>query len=167
VNPSPLLYVLFVLFLVSTGFFATLRFSLTKEKAWLAGVFERIRLAASRFELPGETIEEILSSIQRFEEEHSKRQEELERATIGVSVLESEITRLTETDIAGIERKIAEATEKLESVSQKVGLQTLQEYRRKLGLKLSHERSAETQLGVLTSHCWLMGISQMPKPILL
>jgi len=151
-NPSPLLYALLVIFLVSTGLFAILRFSLTKEKAWLAGVFERIRLAASRFELPGETVEEILSGIQKFEEEHSKRNEELEQATRRVSILENEITRLVETDLAGIERKIRQATEKIESVSLKVGLRTLREYRRKLELKLSHERSAETQLEVLKSH---------------
>lgn len=151
-NPSPLLYALLVIFLVSTGLFAILRFSLTKEKAWLAGVFERIRLAASRFELPGETAEEILSGIQEFEEEHSKRNEELEQATRRVSILENEITRLVETDLTGIEKKIRQATEKIESVSLKVGLRTLREYRRKLELKLSHERSAETQLEVLKSH---------------
>ncbi|MBA7705469.1 hypothetical protein ES703_114299 [subsurface metagenome] len=151
-RPSLLPYSLFAFFLVSTGVFATLRFSLLREKAWLAGMFERIKLSASRFDLGAESIGEILSNIQGFEEEYSQRQTELEQIGTEASLLEREIAKLRETDIPSVEKKNTEAKEKITDVMSKVGVTSIQEYHRKLELKLGYERSAETQLGILQSH---------------
>lgn len=151
-RPSLLSYALFVCFLILTGVFATLRFSLIREKAWLAGVFERIKLSVSRFELGAESIGGILSNIQKFDEEYSKRQMELEQLKTEVSLLERETKNLEETQIPSIEEKNTKAKGKIDEVISKTGVRTLQEYREKLALKLGYERSAETQLGILQSH---------------
>lgn len=151
-RPSLLPYSLFAFFLVSTGVFATLRFSLLREEAWLAGMFERIKLSASRFDLGAESIGEILSNIQGFEEEYSQRQTELEQIGTEASLLEREIAKLRETDIPSVEKKNTEAKEKITDVMSKVGVTSIQEYHRKLELKLGYERSAEMQLGILQSH---------------
>lgn len=151
-NPSPLLYGLLASFLISTGVFAALRFSYTREKAHLAAVFERIRLATSRFELAGENIQEILSNIQKFDEEYSKREFETQEADKELSSLEKEIKRLTETDIADLEKKIREAARKIQDLTQKSGVRTLGEYNEKLQMKLGYEKSSETQGEILKSH---------------
>jgi hypothetical protein len=151
-NPSPLFYGIFASFLIATGIFGALKFSFTREKSHLAAVFERIRLAASRFELPGENIQEILSNIQNFNEEHSKRESEIQEVDRQVSSLEKEIKRLTETEIASLEKKIRQAAEKIQDLVQKSGVRTLQEYNVKLRLKQGYEQSAKTQQEILNSH---------------
>jgi len=151
-NPSSLLYVLLTVSLIATLAFATLRFLVTREKAWLSGMFERIRLAASRFELHAETVEEILSDIQKFDEEYSRKQKELEQSRTSVSLLESEIKRITDIDIVGLASKIAQARNKIDVIAQKTGLQKLQEYHGKLKLKMNCQQSAEMQLEILRSH---------------
>lgn len=151
-NPSPLLYALLASFLILTCAFAALRFSFTQEKAWLTAVFERIRLAASRFELAAESIEEIIFNIQKFDEGYSKKQGEKEEAEKEVLVLEEQIKRLKETDIPGIKKQIGEATEKAEGIMRKARVRTLQEYREKLEQKLGYEKAIYNQAGILKSH---------------
>jgi exonuclease SbcC len=157
INPSPLFYVLLVLSLTSTVVFATLRFSLTREKGWLSGIFERIRLAVSRFGIHGQTIEEILLGIQGFDEEYSQKQRELELIRTQVSVLENEIKRITENDIAGLNKRIAEARNKIDGIAQKTGLRKLEDYLKILQLKTGHAQSVDTQVGILKSHFGSIG----------
>jgi exonuclease SbcC len=151
VSPSPLLYGLLALFLISTGIFAALRFSLTREKAHLAGVFERIKKAASRFGLAAEDVEQILSNIQKLDEAHSKKQSKVESMRTQVSILESQIKRWTETDIPNIERQSSGARETIEGLVQKSKVKTLEEYRQKLDLKSTYATSINTQKGILKS----------------
>jgi len=150
-NPSPLFYGLFASFLISTGIFAALKFSFTREKAHLAAVFERVRLAASRFELAGGNLQEILSNIQKFNEEYFKRESKIAEADKEVSSLEKEIKRLKETEIASREKKIREAAERIQNLMQKSVVGTLQEYNEKLRLKQDYEQSAKTQQEILNS----------------
>jgi exonuclease SbcC len=148
-NPSPLLYGLLAAFLISTGIFAWLKFSFTREKAHFSAVFEGIRLAASRFELAAESIEEILLNVQRFDEEYAKEQGEIEEAGKKVFYSESQIKRWTETDIPNIERQSSGARETIEGLVQKSKVKTLKEYRQKLDLKSTYEKSISTQFGIL------------------
>jgi hypothetical protein len=148
-NPSPLLYGLLAAFLISTGIFAWLKFSFTREKAHFSAVFEGIRLAASRFELAAESIEEILLNVQRFDEEYAKEQGEIEEAGKKVFYSESQIKRWTETDIPNIERQSSGARETIEGLVQKSKVKTLEEYRQKLDLKSTCEKSISTQFGIL------------------
>jgi len=150
VNPSPLLYGLLASFLISTGIFAALRLSFTREEAHLAAVFARIRLAASRFELDAESVEEILSNIQKFDEEYSKKGEELEELRTGKKILESAIEKLKE-GILSIEEKIRDAKDKIDGLKRKSGEESLQEYTKKLKLKQKHEKSLGEQRSILES----------------
>ncbi len=151
-NPSPLLYALLAVFFISTGTFAALKFSFTQEKAKLAAIFKRIRLSASRFELAGDSIEKILCSVQKFDEEYSEQKLEAEGTRTEVSLLESKIRRMTEDDIATAAEKIREAEGKIQSLVQKVGVGTLQKYNKKFRLKSQHESSIQTQCEILKSH---------------
>jgi len=151
-NPSPLFYGLFTCFLISTGVSGALRFSFVREKAHLAAVFERIRLAASRFEVAGGNIEEILSNIQKLKEEYSKRESETREADEELSSLKREVKRLQETEIPVLEEKIREAAQEIQDLTQKSGANTLQEYSEKLQSKRGYEKLSETQCGILRSH---------------
>ncbi len=149
VSPSPLFYGLLALFLISTGIFAALRFSLTREKAHLAAVFERIKLAASRFDLAAESPQEILQNIEKLDAEYSKKQSKVESMRTYVFALESQIKRWAETDIPNIERQSSEAREKIEGLVRKSKVKTLKEYQQKLDLKSTCKSSINTQKGIL------------------
>jgi len=151
-NPAPIFYGLFAFFLAATVVFAALSFSFAREKAHLDAVFERIKLAASSFELSGESIEDILSNIRKFDEEYSMRSSELDAADRTVSSLDAEIKHLTETDMADLEKKISEAAATIREMVEKSGITTLQEYKEKLKLKQEYENSVETQRQILESH---------------
>jgi len=148
-NPSPLLYGLLTAFLISTGIFAWLKFSFTRAKAHFSAVFEGIRVAASRFELAAESIEEILLNVQRFDEECAKEQGEIEEAGKKVFYSESQIKRWKETDIPNIERQSSEARKTIEGLAQKSKVKTLEEYRKKLDSKSTYEKSINAQKGIL------------------
>ncbi len=156
-NPSPVLYGLFASSLILTGIFGVLKFSVIREKAHLAAVFERIKLATSRFEVVGENMEEILANIQKLKEEYSQRESETEEADKELWSLEKEIKRLVDMDIPTLENKIKEAAQKIQELTQQSGVTTLQEYNNKLQLKQGYEKSAETQREILKSHFDLKG----------
>jgi uncharacterized protein YhaN len=151
VSASPLFYGLLVFFLISTGIFAALRFSVTREKAHLAAMFERTKLAASRFDLAAESPQEILQNIENLDGEYSKKQGKVEDMRTRVSILESQIKRWTETDIPNIERQSSGARETIEDLVQKSKVRTLEEYRQKLDLKSTYATSINTQKGILKS----------------
>jgi len=54
VSPSLLFYILAVLFSISTVISGIFKFQFVRDKAWLAEVFERIKLTTSKFELGAE-----------------------------------------------------------------------------------------------------------------
>lgn len=150
-NPSPLLYGLLASSLISTIVFAALKFSFTKEKAHFAAVFERIRLAASRFKLEAQSPEEIYSNIQRFDEEHSKEAEELEETRRRRKVLEEKVKGLREKRIPEVEGKLRKAIENIEDIKRKSKEESLQEYTAKLKSKREHEQSIGEQKSSLKS----------------
>jgi hypothetical protein len=150
-NPSPLFYGLLALFLISSGIFAALRFSLTREKAHFAAVFERIKLAASRFDLAAESPQEILQNIEMFDGEYSKKQSKVQSMRTQVSILESQIKRWTETDIPNIKRQLTETRENMNGLAQKSKTKSLKEYRQKLDLKSTYATSINTQKSILKS----------------
>jgi len=146
-----------MLSLISTVVFAMLRFSLTREKGWLSGILERIRLAVSRFGIHGQTIEEILLGIQGFDEEYAQKQRDLELFRTQVSVQKNEIRRITENDIVSLNRRISEARNEIDSITQRTGLRKLQDYLDILKLKTGYAQSVDTQVGILRSHFGSIG----------
>lgn len=148
-NPSPLFYGLLTLFLICTSIFAIPRLLSARAKGHLAGVFERIKVAASKFELAAESPQEILQNIESFDAEYSKKQSKVESMRTQVSILESQIRRWTETDIPKMESQLHEARKAIENLMQKSKVKTLEEYRQKLDLKSTYEKSISTQIGIL------------------
>jgi len=151
VSPSLLFYILVVLFLISTVVSWIFKFQFVRDRAWLAGAFERIKLTLSKFGLSAESIKEILSNIQKFDEGHSKKAEELEEIRTDKKVLESDIKKLREERIPEIEKKIENAKNEIDGLRRKSREGSLQEYAKKLKLKQKHEKSLGVQGGILES----------------
>jgi len=151
-NPSPILYGLLVLFLISTILFAILKFSFTQKKAHRAAIFERIRLVISRFELDAEDIKGIFSNIQKFDEEYRKKHDELQEIQRKKENLEEKINELRDKRIPDIENKIKDAEEKIGKIKIKSREASLEEYTKKLKSKQELEKSIWEQKSVLKSH---------------
>jgi len=150
-NPSLLFYILAVLFSISAVISGIFKFQFVKERAWLAGVFERNKLTLSKFELDAENIEGILSNIQKFDEDYRKKSEELQEIKRKKENLEEKIKDLQDKRIPDIKDKIKDTQEKIEGIKIKSREESLEEYTRKLKSKQKLERSIDEQGSILES----------------
>jgi DNA repair exonuclease SbcCD ATPase subunit len=140
---------------LSSGFAllsAIMKFQCTRERAWLAGLFERTRLALSKFALDGQSIEEILSKIQIFDEEYRTKYEELQRMKSRREHLEERVNELKDKTISEINTRLREAQKKIDEMRIKSNTGSLEEYTERLNWKRNLERSIGTQESVLRSH---------------
>ncbi|MEA1964770.1 MAG: hypothetical protein U9O41_06550, partial [Candidatus Aerophobetes bacterium] len=149
IKPLLLFYILAALFSILAIISGVFKFQFVRDKARLAGVFKRIKLTTSKFGLGADNIKGILFHIQKFDEEYSKKVEQLEEIRREKNLLENEINQLKEKRIVEIENKIENAWRKIDSVERKSKEESLQEYSRKLELKLGCERSVEEQKSIL------------------
>ena len=150
-SPSLLFYILAVLFSISAVISGIFKFQFVKERAWLAGVFERNKLTLSKFELDAENIEGILSNIQKFDEDYRKKSEELQEIKRKKENLEEKIKDLRDKRIPDIKDKIKDTQEKIEGIKIKSREESLEEYTRKLKSKQKLERSIDEQGSILES----------------
>ena len=151
-SPSLLFYILALLFSISAGISGILKFQFVRDRAWLAGFFERNKLSLSKFELDAENIEGILSNIQRFDEGYHKKYDELHEIKRKKENLEGKIKELRDKRIPDIENKIKDAQEKIGGIKIKSGEESLEEYAKKLKSKQKLERLVGEQESVLKSH---------------
>jgi uncharacterized protein YhaN len=129
-----------------------MKFQCTRERAWLAGLFERTRLALSKFELDGQNIEEILSKIQIFDEEYRTRYEELQRMKSRREHLEERANELRGKTIWDINTRTTQARKKIDEMKVKSNTGSLEEYTERLNWKGNLERSIGEQESALRSH---------------
>jgi len=151
ISPSLLFYILAVSFSISTVVSWIFKFQFVRDKAWLAGVFERIKLTLSKFGLGVDDIKGIFSNIQKFDEEYSRKADELEKIRIDKKVIESDIGKLREARIPEIDRKIKKARDKIDDIKRKSREESLPGYLRKIELKQKHEKSIGEQGSILKS----------------
>ena len=151
-RPSPVFYGLLAFFLISTVAFAILRLSFTQKKAHLAAIFERIRLAVSRFEIGSGSPEELHSNLQKFEEEHRRKFEELQTARTNEEKLKEQIGRLRDRVLPALEGKIRDADKKIQDVKARSKSESWKEYAEKLESRNKLAALVQELRGVLGSH---------------
>jgi len=152
-SPSLLLFsILAGVFFISTIGSWILRLLFPTGKDRLAEAFERIRLALSKFELRADTIEGILSNIQRFGDEYKKKEVELQDIRRKKENLEEKIKELRGGKIPDIENKIKGAKGKIDEIRSRSREESLEEYTKKLKLKQGLEKFIGEQKGILRSH---------------
>ena len=150
-SPSLLFYALAVLFSILTIITGVFWFQVVRKKAWLAGVFERNKLALSKFELDADNMKGILSNIQQFNEEFSKRNGELETTRTKRKIWEEKINTLNDKRIPEIEKKIKKAEDEIDGIKGKSKEEILKAYSKKLKLKQSYEKTIEQQKSILNN----------------
>lgn len=151
-SPSLLFYILVVLFSISAVISGIFKFQFVRNKGWLAGVFERIKLTLSKFGMDAENIEGIQSNIQKFNEEYQKRFDELQNIRKEKEKFEEKIGELRNKKIPEIENKIKNAQKRIDEIKTNSRVDSLKEYSEKLRLKSKIEKSIENQESILKSH---------------
>ena len=141
--------VVFFLILVISGVF---KFQLTKDDAWLAKEFERVKLNLSKYGLDAEDIGNILLKIQKFDEEYYKKNSELQDIKRKKENLEGKIKELRYKKIPDIDKKIEDTEDKIDEIKTKPGEASLGKYTEKINAKQKLERLIERQKSVLKSH---------------
>ena len=149
IKPSLFFYISAGLFLILALITSIFKFQFVRDRGYLAGVFKRIKLNVSKFGLEAEDIEEILSNIQRFDEEYSKKADELKEIEGEKRLLESEMSLLKEKRIVDIEKKIENSRRKIDSIKRKSKEESFQEYIKKIRLKLDYQKAMEEQKSIL------------------
>ncbi|MCG2791047.1 MAG: AAA family ATPase [Actinomycetia bacterium] len=145
-------YILAVFFLILTVILGVFKFQLVKEDAWLAKEFERIKLNLSKYGLDAKDMGEILSNIQKFNEEYDKKNSEIQDIKRKKENLEGKINELRNTAIPNIDKKMKDAGDKIDEIKIKSGEKSLGEYTEKIKSKHKLERLIEEQKSVLESH---------------
>lgn len=149
ISPSLVFYILAVLFSISAAISGALKFQLVRNKTWLAGMFERIRLTTSKFELGAENIQGILSNIQKFDEEYHKSANEIQEIKRKKENLEDKIKELQGRTIPSKEKKIKDAQERMNEIRRKSKEESLKEYTQKFESKQKCEKTIGEQKGIL------------------
>ncbi len=151
VTQSRLLYTPIILFSFLSVFPWVFKYQFIKDRAWVKGAFERIKLTLSKFDLSGKNLEEIISNIQKFDEAYSKKNKELDDMRTGREVLRNGIDRMT-AEISSIEKKKNDKEEQIDTLKKTAGVESLQEYSDKLSSKQEQEKLLRDQKVILASH---------------
>jgi len=145
------LYIPVILFSFLSVFPWIFKYQFIKDRAWIKGAFERIKLTLSKFDLSGENLKEIISNIQKFDEEYSKKNKELEDMRTSRAVLRTDIDRM-KAEISNIEKKKNDKEEQIDTQKKTAGVDSLKEYLDKLSLKQEQEKLLRDQKVILESH---------------
>ncbi|MBU4257745.1 MAG: AAA family ATPase [Candidatus Omnitrophica bacterium] len=151
VTQSRLLYIPIILLSFLSVFPWIFKYQFIKDRAWVEGAFERIKLTLSKFDLSGKDLEEIISNIQKFDEEYSKKSKELEDMRTGREVLRTHLDRM-KGEISNIEKKKNDKEEQIDTLKKAAGVELLKEYSDKLSLKQEQEKLLRDQKVILESN---------------
>jgi exonuclease SbcC len=148
-RPSLPFYIAAPLFFVAIIALAIPQFQRVRDRAWLAGAFERIKVSLAKFASSAETVEEIYAHIQQFGEEYRTRADEIQEITRRKENLQEGILELRQGAIANAEKKITDAREEIDRIQRRSGAESWQDYWQGLHTRQQHEKSAGEQRGIL------------------
>ncbi|MBE0478054.1 AAA family ATPase [Candidatus Aerophobetes bacterium] len=151
-RPSLLSYIFALLFFILMLISGIFKFQFVKNKAHLAGIFERNKLALAKFGLDAQTIEGIFSNVQRFEEDYRKKYDELQELKNRKEHLDEKINKVRDETIPEMDKKIKKLTRKIDEIKEKSKEKSLQVYSEKLYCKQELEVLKKEQESVLSSH---------------
>ncbi|MCK4255285.1 AAA family ATPase [candidate division WOR-3 bacterium] len=145
-----------VFFMFSVIFFGILMYPIVqnframKKDVNLKKLFKKIKLNTAEIDLSSNSIEEILSLIQRFEEEYNEEEKKVKDLEGNVNVLEREIERIKER-IKDYEKEKREFEKSVEEIKRLSSTENLREYREKLDRKINAENISREHAAVLKS----------------
>jgi len=151
ISPSLLFYLPVVMFSTLTVVSWMLKFQHVRNRASFAELFETIKLMTSKHELSAENIEGIFSNIQKFDEEYSKKNDELQDMKRKSENLQEKTDEVRDSEIPDLEKKIVGANEAIDKIKRKAKEDSLKGYTKNLQNKHKFEKSIGEHEGVLGS----------------
>lgn len=145
---SSILTVIFTILILITIAYKILYF---KDKAWVKGFFERLKLKLVKIGLSGKDIDEVYSNIQEFENSYDIKKGELEGLTKLKEKLEEKIREYNDEKIPEVNLKIQKFENRIQELRSKSLVNTIQEYEERLKIKQENEKSLETRKSILKS----------------
>jgi len=124
-------------------------FNFIRNRALLSRMLEKLKIEVARFGLSYANIEQILFSLQKFEEEYSTVFKEFQELETNKKTLKSKIDEIQHMNIPEIETKIGQAREKVDELKIKSGVKTLAQYSEKLKIKQEQKSILASQKNVL------------------
>jgi len=152
INPSVLLFsILSIFFLVVTCGLGIRLYQLNKKESWIKGIWERLKMDASKLKLQGETAKEVWFSIKEFEDKNTEKSKKVEDMAGDVRLYKSQVRKIEEEDIPEVDMNIRNAQEKIEEIKIKSKVSDLTAYREKIKKLQNKEKLRDTQIEVLTT----------------
>ena len=121
------------------------------NKARLAGLLDSIKVSVSKYNLNGESIEELLPKIQKFETEYETKSTQLTNLKVEKQTLENKVNDLQNITIPAIDSKINGINNQIETIIGKSGVPSFEKYSDSLSQKATLEKAAEQQETILGS----------------
>jgi len=101
--------------------------------------------------LSGESIDDIVFNIRRFQEEFSKIEKEHNCIEKDLEILENEIKKI-EAEVSELNIKINNSEKNIEEIKRKSGIELRDEYNKKLQRKTEQEKVCDKESGILKSY---------------
>lgn len=121
------------------------------NKTRLEGLLDSIKVSVSKYNLNGESIEELLPQIQKFETEYETKSTKLTDLKVEKQTLENKVNELQNITIPAIDSKIGEINKQIGTIIGKSGVPSLEKYSECLSQKATLENAAGQQGTILGS----------------
>jgi uncharacterized protein YhaN len=148
-RPSLPFYIAAPLFFIAAVALWLPQVQLIRDKAWLAGSMERIKLSLAPFKLKAGSVEEIYARMQQFEDEHRKRFDEIQDITRKKGIAENSIAEWRTRAIPEEEAKIVEAQGRIDAIRKKTGAESWEAYQQGLQSRRQYEKTVERERSIL------------------
>jgi DNA repair exonuclease SbcCD ATPase subunit len=146
---------LFYVFAVVSGLLTAAswmtKFRYIASNARIAAIFDGVRLKTSQYNLSGESVEEILLKIQKFDEDYVVKSSELQELIRANENLKGKISELQDKKIPELDRRIESLDARIGELRKKSGENSLEAYSTQLKRKLDLQKSITEQQKVLES----------------
>jgi exonuclease SbcC len=148
-RPSLPFYIAAPLFFIAAVALWLPQLQLIRDKSWLAGSMERIKLSLAPFKLKAGSVEEIYALLQNFDEEHHKKADEIQDITRKKEILENNIAEVRTRAVPAEEARIVEAEGRIDAIRKKTGAESLQAYQQGLKSRQQNEQAVAQEQGIL------------------
>ncbi len=142
---------LLIIFAFLGAVFGFQKYILFREKSGMKGLLRRIRFNKAKYDLKGESIEEILQSIQKFDENHYLMKNVVDSLEKEIEVKKSEIENLSQREMPELESKIRNSESEIDRIKRRVNVENLSDYRNKLKELQEKENLFGRQIEVLST----------------
>lgn len=150
IRPLPILRIFLVLFFASMIYFSAQLIRASRINTSLSKLFEKIRLSLAPVDISSDSMEGILSLVQRFKEKFEEKEMQARNLEGNTSLLEREIEGI-KGRIRGLEGKRRDCEISIDEIKRRSNVESLKEYRERLEGKLELENTIREYAAVLGS----------------